>query len=141
MDRQTLVLAALSPAGLAVYEPVQVQKLFFLIDQNIASLVDGPHFSFYPYNYGPFDASVYGTLEDLATTQLIEISHDGFKRVYRLTESGLKAGQESLSSLSGAAQDYIRRISSFVRELSFSQLVSAVYKAYPEMRANSVFQE
>jgi hypothetical protein len=35
---------------------------------------------------------------------------------------------------------YIRQASEFVRSLSFTQLVSAIYKAYPEMRENSVFQ-
>jgi hypothetical protein len=38
------------------------------------------------------------------------------------------------------ARDYIDRESIFVRSLSFPELVAAIYKAYPEMRANSVFQ-
>lgn len=46
-----------------------------------------------------------------------------------------------LRQLPPKAQTYIERVSTFVRGLSFTQLVSAIYKAYPEMRANSVFQE
>jgi len=57
MDRGDLVLAALAAGGVgASYSPVQVQKLLFLIDREAANLVDGPHFSFRPYDYGPFEA-------------------------------------------------------------------------------------
>ena len=34
----------------------------------------------------------------------------------------------------------IEQVSKFVRSLSFEQLVSAIYKAYPRMKANSVFR-
>ena len=46
----------------------------------------------------------------------------------------------TLDNLHENAQAYIRSASNFVRNHSFSKLVSAIYKAYPEMQANSVFQ-
>jgi hypothetical protein len=45
---------------------VQVQKLFFLLDENIAADLGGRQFSFEPYDYGPFDRAVYSELELLA---------------------------------------------------------------------------
>jgi hypothetical protein len=56
--RQEVVLAALAAQPDHDYAPVQVQKLFFLADQNISSQMGGRLFAFEPYNYGPFDAVV-----------------------------------------------------------------------------------
>ena len=35
MDRDQFMLAAMSPAGTGFFTPVQVQKMFFLLDRNI----------------------------------------------------------------------------------------------------------
>ena len=72
MDRKELVLAAMAPADGGWFTPVQVQKLFFLIDMNIGANVGGPHFAFTPYHYGPFDADVYREIEDLASRGMAE---------------------------------------------------------------------
>jgi uncharacterized phage-associated protein len=142
LTREDIVLAALAPAGGATFTPVQVQKLLFLIDRNVAGLLGGPFFDFEPYHYGPFDKQVYSTLDQLATSGLVEIvAGSGNWREYRLTQTGLSKGDNLLSQLDSRSADYIRKASEFVRRLSFSRLVSAIYKAYPEMRANSVFQD
>jgi uncharacterized protein len=44
-------------------------------------------------------------------------------------------------TLDGTAQEFIGDMSRFVRTRSFKDLVSAIYKAFPEMRVNSVFRE
>jgi uncharacterized protein len=138
--RQDLVLAALAPGQGAVHSPVQLQKLLFLIDREVATLVGGPHFSFRPYNYGPFDKAVYKELEELSAAGLAESVSQGHWSGFRLTPAGQTQGDRSLQTLPQAARDYIVRASAFVRQHSFSTLVSAIYKAYPEMRENSVFQ-
>ena len=88
--RQTLMLAAFeagkSPAELS---PVQAQKLFFLIDQNASHLCGGPHFHFTPYDYGPFDSSVYSELDALSLKGDVEIVRSARYRTYRLTPKGL----------------------------------------------------
>ena len=140
MNKRDLVLAALAPGKRASHTPVQVQKLLFLIDKEISDLIDGPYFDFQPYNYGPFDKAVYNVLFQLATEGLVQILNEWTWKSYRLTVPGQQLGEELLDSLSGNAKDYIQKVSDFVRILSFTQLVSAIYKAYPEMRANSVFQ-
>jgi len=70
----------------------------------------------------------------------VDINKDGWVKMYRLTVNGQIEGERLLKTLPQKAQDYIKEVSDFVRRLSFSQLVGAIYKAYPEMRANSVFQ-
>lgn len=141
MQRRDFILAVLASAKGGIHSPVQVQKLFFLLDCNIPELVGGPHFKFIPYNYGPFDKAVYEELEGLASIGNVDIFLDKTWNSYKLTESGQKRGDGLLASLPKEAQDYIREISKFVRKLTFTQLVSAIYKTYPAMRADSVFQE
>jgi len=141
MDRKQIVLAGLYPSNQQYHSPVQVQKLFFLLDRNIPKLIDGPHFEFKPYNYGPFDHQVYRVLEELESEGMVEIFSAGYRNNYRLTIEGQHKANEIFDNLDPEAKDFISRISEFVLSLSFSSLVSAIYKAYPEMRENSVFQE
>ena len=142
MDQETLVLAAMSPARGAWHSPAQVQKLFFLIDRELGPLIGGPFFAFRPHHYGPFDKKVYIVLESLAEQGHVNIDYRSFSfRSYALTPRGLEAGKAALTGIDQAARDYIRRCSKFVRRLTFPELVSAIYKAYPEMRENSVFQQ
>lgn len=141
MTRQEYMLAALSGSGQsATFQPVHVQKLFFLIDREIAGLVGGPHFDFRPYDYGPFDSSVYSELDRMSKEGLIVISK-GYYRSYRLTDDGFEIGQRILKEMDPKASDFIERVSKWIRRLSFSQLVSAIYKRYPDMKAASVFRD
>lgn len=140
MSRQEAILAALAPGKGHRHTPVQVQKLLFLIDRQIPNLVDGPHFNFRPYHYGPFDRAVYTELERLSTFEFIDVHEHGSIRSYALTASGERQADRAFGLLLPQAQDFITRTSEFVRKTSFSELVAAIYKAFPEMRANSVFQ-
>ena len=143
MNKADLILAALSAADGATYTPVQVQKLLFLIDRRIPHIVGGPHFNFEPYDYGPFDSRIYAELQSLANAGLVEIITEPTLRwkKYRLTPEGLHRGETLLAQLGPAGASYIKTLVNFVRRLSFGELVGAIYKAYPEMRVNSVFRE
>jgi len=140
MDKREIILVAFAPANGAGHTPVQVQKLLFLIDREIPKLVGGPHYDFQPYDYGPFDSSLYDELSVLASEGYVEIIPEETWSSYRLTGKGQQQGNKLLNSLSTKAREFITNSSVFVRALSFAQLVSAIYKAYPEMKANSVFQ-
>lgn len=142
ISREEVVLAALAPAGGTPHTPVQVQKLLFLLDRNLSPSLGGAKFNFQPYHYGPFDRSVYSTLEGLAQQGMVEITQNsGNWRDYRLTSEGQVCAGQVLAGLDERARSYIERVSAFVRSLSFPDLVSAIYKAYPEMRERSVFQD
>ena len=142
MDRKSVVLAALAPAVGGAHSPVQVQKLLFLIDREIPKFVGGPLFDFQPYDYGPFDREVYAVLEELTRSGMVEVqAAPGLRwRRYRLTDAGQQEGDKALASLDRRASDYVKKLSKVVRSLSFEDLVSAVYKAYPDMKVNSVFK-
>jgi len=143
MEREELVLAAMSVAGTDLFSPVQVQKLFFLIDEEIRDLVEGPHFQFTPYHYGPFDAKVYRVLEDLRDEGDLYISAPGTLsyRRYQLTQPGVERGLRLFAVLPEAAQEYIKEAVEYVRRLGFRALVASIYKAYPDMKVNSVLSE
>ena len=142
MTREQLALAALAASNGATHTPVQVQKLLFLIDKQIPLAVNGPHFHFEPYDYGPFDAAVYDTMDQLDAKDLVEtIASPNLRwKKYRTTEEGLKAGNSLLEQMDADTADYIRELSAWVRSLSFEDLVSSIYNAYPEMRAKSIFR-
>ncbi|QJR04188.1 hypothetical protein HH800_19510 [Sphingobium yanoikuyae] len=141
--RQELVLAALS-AGQSNSElsPVQAQKLFFLIDKNVALALGGQQFNFEPYDYGPFDSAVYSDLDWLSVPQegSVEIVRSGRYRTYRLTQRGLQLGQQRLDQLDPETRSYFGRAKDWVKSLSFQDLVRSIYQAYPETRANSIFR-
>ena len=141
MDRADYVLVSMSPANMDDFSPVQVQKLFFLLDRNIAGHSGGPHFNFIPYDYGPFDSEVYKQLRELESSELVNVngSNRHPSRAYRLTSAGQEQGQRQFLDFPREVQEYIKETVKFVRAASFSELVSSIYSAYPEMKVNSVF--
>jgi hypothetical protein len=141
--RQKIMLAALAAESGSVFAPVQVQKLFFLLDANVAADLGGRQFSFEPYDYGPYDRTVYSELEALARQGLvsIEAAYGAARRKYSLTAAGYEMGQRTLRQLNPRARDYFQRVSSWVRSLGFAELVGAIYQQYPDMKVNSVFRD
>ncbi len=142
MERRDFVLASMSPAGQRSFSPVQIQKLFFLLDKHIAEPTGGPHFQFVPYDYGPFDKDVYLELDRLDQEGLVEVlvPNSYRSREYRLTDRGHECGAGALENLPQEVRNYVGEVVNWVRSLSFAELVSAIYTAYPEMRENSVFR-
>jgi hypothetical protein len=137
VTRTDYVLAVMAAAQ-APLTPVQVQKTFFILDKKVGQQLGGPHFDFQPYNYGPFDPTVYHELENLAARGLAFVDGPGTSRRYGVTPGGMQVGLNLLARLDAA--DYFLKITDFVRSMSFAQLVSAVYAEWPEMKAKSIFR-
>ncbi len=142
MLKQDLLLAALASSKGSGFSPVQIQKLLFLIDRRIGRDIGGPFFDFIPYSYGPFDKGIYDVLGSLVRKGLVaEVAVAGEKwRQYTPTASGQKKGEETLSGIPDKFSSYIGDLSSYVLKISFRDLLSAIYRAYPEMQVNSVFK-
>lgn len=139
-------LLVIAEAGTRSVQPVQLQKSLFLISQNLKKpdlTTDPDHFYlFRAYDYGPFCGAVYDDAEILETEGLVEIQHPPATRykLYRITPSGTARASELRLILSKQALDYLGGVVKFTQNVSFNDLVSAIYKAYPEMRENSVFK-
>ena len=121
--------------------PVQLQKSLFLLRENKPSAIDEDFYSFVPYNYGPFCGEVYSDTEALALEGLITFG----RRVgqgwtgYSLTNKGKEYVETLIEGANPEDLKYFSEIVQWVRGLSFKQLLSAIYKAYPHFRTKSVF--
>jgi uncharacterized protein len=102
-------------------------------------LVGGPHFDFQPYDFGPFDRDVYDTLETLAAQGLVYQRRARYQ-LWTLSPEGYRRGAELLRAYPSAAATYIQQVAAWVRSLPFNRLVAAIYRAYPEMKAKSIFR-
>lgn len=141
-QRFDIVLAAMAAGGPeARYDPVRVQKLFFLIDREIPQYIDGPHFHFEPYHYGPFDKAVYEGLDGLAERGEIKVDTTRRYNQYSLTDSGYERGVAVLSTLPEVAANYMEEAAKWVRLVPFKHLLSAIYRQYPDMASNSVLPQ
>lgn len=143
MERHQHVLVGLGTSEKAPFTPVQVQKLFFLLDRNGGGdHFSCPQFDFKPYDFGPFDAEVYKELEGLSNAGLVEISYDrtGLKH-FRLTAAGQQSANEVFAQLDERSQVFVARVSDWVREQTFTSLLSSMYRHYPDMAVNSVFRQ
>jgi hypothetical protein len=141
-SREDVVLAGLGALGPHVwFRPVQLQKLFFLLDQEASQPIGGPHFNFRPYNYGPFDRGVYDAIEGLAARKLAAVGTTGRYSTYSATAEGAAEARSVLARMDGETHNYIKNVASWVLSVSFDQLVSSIHNAYPQMKVNSIFQD
>jgi hypothetical protein len=141
VDRNDLVLAALASVPDAEYQPVHMQKLFFLIDENCADDIGGKKFSFSPYDFGPYDKTVYDAAEKLAGQDLVRIAgHRSRYRTYALTPEGLAKGKALLKKLPSDVRQYIRDVVKWLLRSDFDKIVQTIYKEYPDMKRNSVYR-
>jgi uncharacterized protein len=142
MNRNDFVLAVFASSNNAIYSPVQIQKLFFLIEKKIPELSENNYFNFTPYNYGPFDPEIYDVILELISSGDLKVINDVNSRImkYNTTDKGQIRGEQILQSLGKNTISKIKILSEFVRKLSFSELVSAIYKEYPEMKKYSIFR-
>ena len=141
-DWSLLVIAA--PSGKQL-QPVQLQKALFLLGENLSAvqLCAKPFYEFAPYDYGPFSSQVYQDADALEVQGLVHIDRPPVTRykLYSATEEGQKRAQELRALLHPGVVKYLDTVVEFTRRLSFNQLVSAIYQAFPAMKANSVFKD
>lgn len=139
MDRASYVLAAMAAGGAeARFDPVRLQKFFFLLDRELEGDCGCPHFEFRPYHYGPFDQAVYGEVENLARQGLASVDEKRRYRLYALTEEGFASGAGALAGLPERARSYMAAASGWVFSLDFRDLLAAIYEYAPDMAVRSV---
>lgn len=141
MTKEEIILAALASCNDEL-SPIQLQKLFFLLDMQVGKQLGGPFFNFVPYNYGPFDKGIYETYQQLSNAGYTTIRQKMTARYsyYGLTDTGRQRGNELLQQMNNQHSTYIHSLARFVETTSFDDLLRAVYKAYPDMATNSVFK-
>lgn len=139
--KEELVLATMAAGGEgARFEPVQIQKILFLIDEKLSKIIGGPHFNFQPYDYGPFDRDVYRVLDGLSDKGEVSTAPVRWYRDYGLTSQGYEKGRKNLALLGEPAKKEIDEVVKWAYGMSFDELVSTIYQQYPKMKKRSVFR-
>ncbi len=141
MKRDQVTLLMLISADGYSFTPVQIQKAMFILSKKMPNIFEEGHYNFKPYDYGPFDKEIYDDIRILAENGLAEITSNGRWNLYRATNEAIKESSYLIDTFKGEEYNYIKKVSNFVRGLSFAELVASIYKAYPEMKVNSIFVE
>ncbi len=143
MGRRDWNLMVLAAADGDPLSPVQLQKSLFLLGKNLPNSIIGDEFyDFQPYNYGPFDASVYFDASWLTERGFATRSESNAKwSAYAASREGLDRARQLEASLSKDVAAYVRETVAWVRSQSFPSLVRTIYRLYPEMKINSVFND
>jgi hypothetical protein len=141
MERKYWTLLVISAAGSSGLSPVQLQKCLFLIAKNLPEEAGDGFYSFVPYNYGPFDPAIYTDAQLLIDEGLVTLARVAGKTwaYYVITPEGISTSERIRSEVAVQTHAYITAVVKWTQRLSFGQLLTAIYQAYPEYKANSVF--
>ena len=136
-SRERILIAIVAAAGDEGLDRVQLQKSVFLVGEELKDRLPDDFYQFRPHFYGPFAQDVYMDIERLSDGPVVEVvAGSGRRGSYRLGHNG----SVGLSRLSEDLALGIGRIVTWVKSMSFDELVRAVYHLYPEQKDNSVFQ-
>ena len=140
--RQDWLLLALSKSPGGMMSPVQIQKTLFLFGQEVGGMLGTAFYSFEPYDYGPFDATIYDDLRWMMKEGHVrEVwCPDRRRKNYLITKRGREAAVEFDRNTDARLTEFLARIVEWVKGRSFSDLLRSVYAAYPEFAVNSVFR-
>jgi hypothetical protein len=141
ITRRDWVLLVIAAAQGKAMTPAQLQKALFLIGQEHPEAVGEDYYDFIPYDYGPFCVDIYHDAIRLRLEDKVQIVNNGRWNDYYATPIGMKSAAELREGLSTELGEYIDRTVSWIRRLSFQELVREVYKRYPHFRVNSIFQD
>lgn len=142
VDRSDWLLLALAAAPDHSLTPVQLQKSLFLLGDRRSAAVKPEFYDFAPYDYGPFCRDVYDDADRLSEEGLLRVENEGGRnrRRYVLTVEGERRVKTITTAAPEDGAAYLARVVQWATSLSFGDLVRAIYDAYPNMRARSVFQ-
>jgi uncharacterized protein len=144
LSHEEMALVILSLSNGETFTPVQIQKALFLADDKAkGAFRTDSRYRFEPYDYGPFDWQVYADVESLERRGLAQINQQPGSRwrTYAASPAGVVEGRRLATRIGLIEQVTLQKIVNLVRSLSFNELVSAIYKVYPPMRARSVFRD
>ena len=138
MKRTELLLKIIAAAEGKPLTPAQLQKVAFLLGMEFHGQLPDDYYDFRKHDYGPFCVDVYRDAEMLEREGkvVISIHPRGGWQQYSATLAGIRAEVNDIpDDISTFILDKVR----WARELSFPELVRAVYREFPQFRENSVF--
>ncbi|HET9154787.1 MAG TPA: hypothetical protein VFN85_11805 [Solirubrobacterales bacterium] len=136
VDRDDLLLLIAKGAeeGPYPFDAIRTMKSAFIVSRRGLSEWHGL-FDFQPYDYGPFDPSVYRSRDSLLGRGFLQRS-GGYDACVVTDEGNERV--EQLEALLGENADWLKRIGRWACSRSFAQLLREVYSEYPEFAARSI---
>lgn len=134
-DDLLLLMAKGAENGTYPFDAIRAMKSSFIVSQR--GLTEWRElFDFRPYDYGPFDASVYRSRDSLVAQGLLQVQAGNYDATC-LTEAGQGRVKELEDQL-GPSADWLKRIGHWASSRSFAQLLREVYSEYPDFAARSI---
>ena len=70
----------------------------------------------------------------------IDVNTIGRRNIYSINDKGIKYVDNLKKQIKPELYNYVSKIVKWVKDKSFSQLISKIYKQFPEFKVNSVFK-
>ena len=138
LSRSDILLAIIAAADGRELTRVHLQKVAFLVSEEYEGSLPADFYRFDKHNFGPFCIEIYNDTDMLHYWGWIKIRPGAEKRQDRYSIAaavnldGMRIDEELLR--------YIRDTVAWVADMSFSEIVRAIYWLYPEYRENSIFK-
>lgn len=140
IDRKDWLLTAIAQTDGDGMTPIQIQKSMFLLKMEAAKHVGSNFYSFEPYDYGPFCATIYRDVEALESAGLVRRESGGSYSRVVATKAGQAAAKTIKPKMNDNGRKYLVSAVNWVTSVSFNQLLRSIYGKYPKYAVNSVFR-
>ncbi len=138
VSRSDILLAIIAAANGKELSRVQLQKVAFLVSEEFKSRLPGDFYVFDKEKFGPFCIDIYNDTEMLHYWGWIRVTAGAQPR----NDSYSIATSVDIDSfqLDDDIKAYIKETVAWVVDMSFGEIVRAVYRLFPEYRDNSIFK-
>jgi hypothetical protein len=138
VDRQdVLLLIADGADGRFPLDPIRLMKGCFIVAEIGPS--EWKHlFDFSPYDYGPFDPSVYRARDALLGNDLLEAFPAGRYSHYKITDAGRQRATAVAEKMDQRLAEWLRNIGHWVTSKSFTDLLREIYDRFPDYATRSI---
>ncbi len=137
VSNSEILLAIIAAADGRELSRVHLQKVAFLVSEEFKDRLPADFYKFDKYDFGPFCIDIYNDTEMLHYWGRIHIN-PGSERRYDTYCIAEPFDSESLQ-IDDDIKTYIQDTVAWVAEMSFGEIVRAIYWLFPEYRENSIF--
>ncbi len=137
VSRSDILLAIIAAADGKELSRVQLQKVAFLVSEEFRGRLPDDFYTFDKEKFGPFCIDIYDDTEMLHYWGWISVTPGAQPRLdtYSIAEQVNPDGSRIDEDINEDIKDTV----AWVVDMSFGEIVRAVYRLFPEYRENSVF--
>ena len=137
VSRSDILLAIIAAANGSELSRVQLQKVAFLVSEEFKGRLPEDFYKFDKHNFGPFCIDIYNDTEMLYYWGWIRVKSGAEPRLD--TYSIAKPLNLDDLQFDEDIKQYIKDTVAWVVDMSFGEIVRAIYWLFPEYRENSIF--